>query len=61
MHFYPFQQPLTGNVKWTRFEFELTTPPNVGSKFVPYIGFYLNKRCTGKVWLDHVELVEVKK
>ena len=59
--FYPFKQPLTGDVNWTRFEFELTTPPDVGKVFTPYIGFYLHKKCTGTAWIDHVELVEVKK
>ena len=59
--FYPFKQPLTGDVNWTRFEFELTTPPDVGKVFTPYIGFYLHKKCTGTAWIDHVELIEVKK
>lgn len=59
--YYPFKQALTGDVEWTRFEFEFTTPANVGSRTSPYIGFYLNKNCTGSAWIDHVELVEVKK
>ena len=59
--YYPFKQPLTGDVEWTRFEFELTTPANVGAKSSPYIGFYLDKNCTGSAWVDHVELEEIKK
>ena len=59
--FLPFKQPLTGNVKWTRFEFEFNTPAEVGKKTAPYIGFYLNKECKGTAWIDHVELVEVAK
>ncbi|MBR7138839.1 MAG: DUF4838 domain-containing protein [Lentisphaeria bacterium] len=59
--FHPFKQALTGDVEWTRFEFEFTTPDKVGAKTKPYIGFYLHKKCSGAAWIDHVELVEVKK
>ena len=60
--FYPFKQALTGTMDWTRFEFEFTTPPHVGGKQMPYIGFYLTRGVSnGMVWLDHVEMVEVKK
>ena len=60
--FYPFKQALRGTIPWTRFEFEFTTPENTGKTRNPYIGFYLDKNCKdGKVWLDHIELVEVKK
>ena len=44
---------------WTRFEFEFTTPGNVGAKRSPYIGFNLNSKCKGRVWLDHIQLTEV--
>ena len=30
--FHPFKQALNGNVEWTRFEFEFTTPDKVGAK-----------------------------
>jgi hypothetical protein len=60
--FYPFKQALMGTIPWTRFEFEFTTPENTGKNRDPYIGFYLDKNCkNGKVWLDHIELVEVEK
>ena len=59
--FYPFKQHLTGDVQWTRFEFEFTTPAGVGAKSSPYIGFYLEKSVSGSAWIDHVELVEIKK
>ena len=59
--FYPFKQPLTGDMKWTRFEFEFTTPENVGKVAVPYIGFNLSRYAKGMVWLDHVEMTEVGK
>lgn len=59
--FYPFKQALTGDMKWTRFEFEFTTPENVGKVAMPYIGFYLNRYARGMVWLDHVEMTEVGK
>jgi len=60
--FYPFKQSLMGTINWTRFEVTFTTPPNVGDKpkVRPYIGFYLSKKATGKVWIDHVELVEAE-
>ena len=59
--YYPFKQALRGDMDWTRFEFEFDTPQKVGNKVTPYIGFYLNRKATGKVWIDHVEMVEVKK
>ena len=57
--YYPLKQPLRGTMDWTRFEFEFTTPGNVGAKRSPYIGFNLNSKCKGRVWLDHIQLTEV--
>ena len=59
--FYPFKQPLTGTMEWTRFEFEFTTPDKVGTQIKPYIGFYLHNKCTGSAWIDHIECVEITK
>jgi hypothetical protein len=59
--FYPFKQPLTGTMNWTRFEFEFTTPDKVGTQIKPYIGFYLHNKCTGTAWIDHIECVEITK
>ena len=57
--FRPTQQAFTGTTNWRRLEYEFTTPADVGSKGKAYIEFRLSLNATGKVWLDHVEVVEV--
>jgi hypothetical protein len=57
--FRPVKQAFTGTTSWRRLEYEFTTPADVGTKGKAYIEFRLSLNATGKVWLDHVEVVEV--
>ena len=58
--FYPLKHPLSGNLDWTRYQCEFTIPAGFGEKGNPYLGFYLPLGVTGKVWLDHVEIIPIK-
>ena len=48
-----------GSLPWTRWEHTYRTSNKpVGTKYIPYIHFTIG-RCSGKVWVDQVEFVEV--
>ncbi|MBR2373730.1 MAG: DUF4838 domain-containing protein, partial [Lentisphaeria bacterium] len=48
-----------GSIPWTRWEYTYkTTAKKIGTVHNPYIHFVL-RNSSGKVWVDHVELVEV--
>ena len=48
-----------GSIPWTRWEYTYrTSAKKVGTTYRPYVHFVL-RNCSGKVWVDHVELVEV--
>ena len=54
---YPVQ--LSGTCPWTRFSFRFRTGPNPASVSKAYVAFSLRKS-TGSVWIDRVEMYEVK-
>ena len=61
----PFYYPsstveMTGSSPWTGLSFRFRTPKDFNSKKGACLRFILY-RATGKVWIDHVKLVEVKK
>ena len=48
-----------GSIPWMRWEFTYrTTAKKPGTTYRPYIHFIL-RNCTGKVWVDHAELIEI--
>ena len=48
-----------GSLPWTRWEHTYRTSNKpVGTKYKPYIHFTIG-RCSGKVWVDQVEFIEV--
>lgn len=53
------EQAMQGSIGWTRLETVFETGPDVGKRWNPWMEFYLNN-CSGKVWIDHVRLVEIK-
>ena len=55
------KQHLRGDIKWTRLEYTFTAPEGTGEEYQPSLEFLLFKGASGKVWIDHVELFEVKK
>ena len=58
VRYYP-TNPVLGSIPWTRWEYTFKTgPEKTGTKYKPYHHFIL-RNATGKVWLDHVELVEL--
>jgi hypothetical protein len=54
---YPVQ--LSGTCPWTRFSFRFKTGSKPGAISKTYVAFSLRKS-TGSVWIDKVELYEVK-
>jgi len=51
---------IRGTTPWMRYEYVLTTPAEgMGKSFPPHLEFNIGKS-TGKCWIDHVELYEVK-
>ena len=54
----PLPQTMAGTMDWRRFEAETTSPDSVAVKHKPYLQFNL-RHAPGKVWIDHVELIEV--
>lgn len=58
--FRPIRQMFRGDVEWTRLEYTFTAPEGTGEKYKPYLEFRLAEGAIGKVWIDRVELVEVK-
>jgi len=59
VRYYP-QNPVTGTIPWTRWEYTFRTGhEKLGTGHKPYHHFTL-RNATGKVWLDHVELYEIK-
>ena len=58
VRYYP-QNPVTGTIPWTRWEYTFRTgPEKLGTRHNPYHHFTL-RNATGKVWIDHAELVEL--
>ena len=54
-----FPKPYFGSVPWTRWEYTFKTGPvKPGTKYKPY-HHYILRNATGKVWIDHAELVEL--
>ena len=53
------EHAMTGSTDWIRIEREFTTVPDVGSKYRPWVQFSVYGT-SGKVWIDHVRLEEVK-
>ena len=51
---------LSGSCNWHRFEGRLKTGAHPGKNGAPYAAFVL-RNATGKAWIDHVKLIEVKK
>lgn len=52
---------MTGTNDWVRFEHEIISTPDVGTKHRPYVGIYLSAKASGTAWVDNVKLTEVKK
>ena len=53
------EHAMSGSTDWIRIEREFTTVPDAGAKYRPWVGFNVNGT-SGKVWIDHVRLEEVK-
>ncbi|MBQ7695059.1 MAG: DUF4838 domain-containing protein [Lentisphaeria bacterium] len=53
------EHAMSGTTDWIRIAKEFTTVPDVGSKYRPWVQFSVNGT-SGKVWIDHVRLEEVK-
>jgi len=51
---------LSGTHPWRRIVKTFQAPDVFGTKRVPQLSFGLGKKSTGKCWIDHVELIEVK-
>ena len=58
--FRPIRQSFRGDIRWTRLEYTFTVPEGIAVKHQPYLEFRMSASAQGKVWIDHVELVEVK-
>jgi len=54
-----YRDYIRGTVNWFRVEKIFHTPKEFGKHYPPHIEFFIGKS-TGKCWIDHVELVEVK-
>jgi len=50
---------IKGTQPWTRYEYILTVPARIAEKHPPHLEFSIRKS-TGKCWIDHVELLELK-
>ena len=59
--FRPLRQAFRGDIPWTRLEYTFTVPEKTGETGgQPYLEFRLAEYAEGTVWIDHVELSEVK-
>ncbi len=56
----PMPQKFRGDIPWTRLEYTFTAPEGTGELATPYLEFIMTAGATGKVWIDHVEIKEVK-
>ena len=54
-----YRDYIRDTVNWYRVEKTFRTPREFGKQYPPHIEFFIGKS-TGKCWIDHVELVEVK-
>lgn len=54
-----YRDYIHGTVDWKKVEKTFRTPKEFGTQYKPHIEFFIGKS-TGKCWIDHVELVEVK-
>jgi hypothetical protein len=54
-----YKDYIRDTVNWYRIEKTFRTPKQFGTRFKPFLEFSIGKS-TGKCWIDHVELVEVK-
>ena len=54
-----YRDYIRGTADWQKVEKTFRTPKEFGTQYKPHIEFFIGKS-TGKCWIDHVELVEVK-
>ena len=54
-----YRDYIRDSTPWHRIESQFRTPKQFGTQYSPFIQFSIGNS-TGKAWLDHVELIEMK-